>query len=362
VSFGVYVHVPWCTSRCGYCDFNTYVARGDEPAAFADTAVAEIALMHAAIGARRPDTVFVGGGTPTLLVPADLARILGALDPAPGAELTIEANPETVDERSLAALRAAGFTRVSIGMQSARAHVLATLERAHTPGAAVRAARAARAAGFDHVSLDLIYGTPGETDADWRASLDAALGAGPDHVSAYALTVEPGTRLAAQVRRGVVPAPDEDALAARYEIADTTLTAAGFAWYEISNWARTTTARCRHNLAYWSGGDWWAIGPGAHGHVGNTRFWTHRHPAAHARAVGAGELPIAGRETLDAGQRALEATMLGLRTRAGLPAARFDPAALTRLRADGLLRDEGANIVLTLRGRRLADGVVRALA
>jgi oxygen-independent coproporphyrinogen-3 oxidase len=361
VAFGVYVHVPWCSSRCGYCDFNTYVPgrlEGAEPGGFADVAVAEIALMPS----RRPDTVFFGGGTPTLLDARDLGRVVDALDPVPDAEVTIEANPETVDEHKLGELRAAGFSRVSIGMQSAREHVLSTLERVHTPGAAARAARAARRAGFAHVSLDLIYGTPGETDADWRASLEAAIAAGPDHVSAYALTIEPGTRLAAQIRRGLIPPPDEEALARRYEIADATLSAAGYGWYEISNWALGEDARCRHNLTYWHDGDWWAIGPGAHGHMGNTRFWTLRHPAAHARAVRAGDLPIAGRETLDTPQRVLERTMLGLRLREGLPAARFDSAVVAALRADGLLRDEGDRIVLTLRGRRLADGVVRALA
>jgi oxygen-independent coproporphyrinogen-3 oxidase len=362
VTFGVYVHVPWCSSRCGYCDFNTYVPRGGEPGNFADTAVAEIALMHGSLGARRPDTVFLGGGTPTLLAPADIGRIVAALDPAPGAEVTVEANPETLGPAYLTGLLDAGCTRISIGMQSAQPHVLATLERAHTPGAAVRAARAARTAGFAHISLDLIYGTPGETDADWHASLDAALSAAPDHVSAYALTVEPGTRLAAQVRRGLVPAPDEDALARRYEAADDTLTAAGLQWYEICNWARDEAARCRHNLNYWSGGDWWAIGPGAHGHVGRTRFWTHRLPARHAAAVTAGELPIAGHEVLSDDQRRLEDVMLRLRTRTGLPAARFDEGVVDGLLADGLLRREGAQVVLTLRGRRLADGVVRQLA
>jgi putative oxygen-independent coproporphyrinogen III oxidase len=253
--FGVYVHVPWCTSRCGYCDFNTYVPRAGEPGGYADVAVAEIALMHAATGGRRPETAFIGGGTPTLVEPADLARVVEALDAKPGAELTVEANPETLDARVLDGLLAAGFTRLSIGMQSAQPHVLQTLERAHTPGAATRAARAAIAAGFPHVSLDLIYGTPGETDADWRVSVEAAIGAGPDHVSAYALTVEPGTRLAAQVRGGLVPAPDEDALARRYELAEQLLSESGYAWYEICNWARTEDARCRHNLAYWRGAD-----------------------------------------------------------------------------------------------------------
>lgn len=353
MGFGVYVHVPWCRSICGYCDFNTYVGDGT---GYVDTALAEIALMPAD---RRPDTVFIGGGTPTLLDPADIGRILAALRPRRGAEVTIEANPDTVDEDKLSRLRAAGVTRVSIGMQSARAHVLRTLERIHTPGAAVAAAQAARRAGFEHVSLDLIYGTPGETDDDWRASLDAALSAGPDHVSAYALTVEPGTRLGAAVRAGRVPAPDEGALADRYEIADAILSAAGLHWYEICNWAVDAAARCHHNLGYWNGDDWWAIGPGAHGHVDGERFWTHRHPHAHAAAVARGERPIAGRETLTDEQRALERTMLGLRRREGL--AGLDPAKAAALRADGLL-EPGERAVLTLRGRRLADTVIRALA
>jgi oxygen-independent coproporphyrinogen-3 oxidase len=276
--------------------------------------------------------------------------------------VTVEANPETVGPAKLEALRAAGFTRISLGMQSAAAHVLATLDRAHTPGRAATAAREARAAGFEHVSLDLIYGTPGETDDDWRASLDAALSAGPDHVSAYALTLEPGTRMAARVRAGALAEPDEDALARRYEIADDMLEAAGLRWYEISNWAVDEAARCRHNAGYWTGGHWWALGPGAHGHVGGVRFWTHRHPAAHAQAVAAGRLPVAGFEALDPDARRLERVMLGLRLAEGLDLAEVDGAAAARLAADGVLAPRDGRAVLTLRGRRLADGVVRALA
>ena len=366
--FGVYVHVPWCASRCGYCDFNTYVpdrVRGAAPSGYAETAVAEAGLMQAALGGAAPpaDTVFFGGGTPTLLGPAAIGAVLAAIPRSPGAEVTVEANPETVDERAFDALLVAGVTRVSIGMQSAASHVLATLERAHTPGAAARAARDARAAGFDHVSLDLIYGTPGERDADWRASLDAALAAEPDHVSAYALTLEPGTRMTAAVRAGRLPAPDEDALARRYELADARLSAAGLRWYEVSNWAASNAARCRHNLGYWGNGHWWALGPGAHGHVGGTRFWTHRHPAAHARAVADGLLPVAGSETLGPEARDLERVMLGLRLADGLDLALLDDAgAAERLAADGLLTLRGGRAVLTLHGRRLADGVVRALA
>jgi oxygen-independent coproporphyrinogen-3 oxidase len=361
VAFGVYVHVPWCASRCGYCNFNTYVPRGDEPSAFAATALAEIALMRAELGEVRPETVFFGGGTPTLVDPADLGAVLAALDPAPGAEVTVEANPETVDEPRLAALREAGFTRVSIGMQSAAGHVLKTLDRAHTPGRATAAAREARAAGFEHVSLDLIYGTPGESDADWRGSVEAALGAEPDHVSAYGLIVEPGTALAAAVRSGRLPVPDEDALARRYAIADDLLEAGGLGWYEICNWAATDAARCRHNLNYWAGGDWWAIGPGAHGHMGGERFWTHKHPATHAAAVAAGELPIAGREVLDGAQVELERVMLGVRLREGIVLREPQRRAAASLRDDGLVSLVEDRAVLTGRGRRLADVVIRGL-
>jgi oxygen-independent coproporphyrinogen-3 oxidase len=342
--------------------------RGAAPEGFAATAAAELRLGAEALrGAAPPvDSVFFGGGTPTLLEAAQLARVLAAIDAelglAAGAEITVEANPETVDTAKLRELRAAGFTRVSLGMQSAAAHVLATLERTHTPGRAVAAARAARAAGFEHVSLDLIYGAPGETDADWAATLDAALAAGPDHVSAYALTLEPGTRMTARVRAGALPAPDEDALARRYELADARLEAAGLRWYEISNWAASDAARCRHNLGYWSGGDWWAVGPGAHGHVGGTRFWTLRHPAAHAAAVADGRLPVAGFEVLDAEARRLERLLLGLRLADGVTGDELPQAPLRRLEGDGLLEAHGKRVRLTARGRLLADGVVRALA
>lgn len=375
--FGIYVHVPFCATRCGYCDFNTYTAgelgAGSLAAAregYAAAVLAELALARRVLGERAPavETVFVGGGTPTLLAPGELAAILSAIDEtfglAPGAEVTTEANPESVDAGSLAALRAAGFTRVSLGMQSAAPHVLATLDRVHTPGRAVAAAREARAAGFDHVSLDLIYGTPGETDADWRASLEAALAAEPDHVSAYALIVEPGTRLAAQVRRGDLPAPDDDALADRYELADAVLGGAGLTWYEISNWAAGDDARCRHNLGYWRGGDWWGLGPGAHSHVGGVRWWNVRHPATYAARLAAGASPAAGRELLDAATRRLERVMLELRLADGLPLDVLDAAgcaAAARVLADGLATRAGDRLVLTLRGRLLADAVVRTL-
>jgi oxygen-independent coproporphyrinogen-3 oxidase len=361
--FGVYVHVPFCLTRCGYCDFNTYTADEASRAGFADAVIAELDIAARVVGAPRADTVFFGGGTPTLLPADELARILRAIEERFGAatEVTTEANPESVDPASLAALRDAGFTRISLGMQSAAPHVLATLDRTHTPGRAGAAAVEARAAGFEHVSLDLIYGTPGETQEDWRASLEAALNAQPDHVSAYALIVEPGTRLHAQVARGALAAPDDDAMADRYELADALLGGAGLAWYELSNWATTADAQCHHNLGYWRSADWWGAGPGAHSHVGGVRWWNVLHPSAYAKALGAGSSPAAGRELLDDETRRFERIMLELRLREGLDLALVDAAVAAQLAADGLLELRDDRAVLTLEGRLKADAVTRAL-
>jgi oxygen-independent coproporphyrinogen-3 oxidase len=312
--------------------------------------------------------VFFGGGTPTLLPPADLAGILRAIDGefrlAGGAEVTVEANPETVDERVLAGLRAGGMTRISLGMQSAVPHVLEVLDRVHEPGRPGRCARWARTAGFEHVSLDLIYGTPGESDADWRRSLEAALAAGPDHISAYALIVEEGTALAARVRRGEVPAPDDDVMADRYLAADDLLSAHGMAWYEISNWASGEAARCRHNLLYWTGGDWWGAGPGAHSHVGGTRWWNVKHPAAYGARITSGLSPAQAREILTERERAMERILLLTRLADGCPVAELGPAgrvAAATAVAGGLAQKAAhadGRVVLTRTGRLLADAVV----
>ncbi|WP_261951528.1 radical SAM family heme chaperone HemW [Streptomyces nigrescens] len=378
---GFYLHVPYCATRCGYCDFNTYTAselRGSGGALasrdnYADTVVEEIRLARKVLGddPRPVETVFVGGGTPTLLPAADLGRMLAAIREefglAPGAEITTEANPDSVDPRYLSELRAAGYNRVSFGMQSARQHVLKILDRTHTPGRPEACVGEARAAGFEHVNLDLIYGTPGESDDDWRASLDAALGAGPDHISAYALIVEEGTQLARRIRRGEVPMTDDDEHADRYLIAEERLTAAGFSWYEVSNWATTEAARCRHNELYWTGADWWGAGPGAHSHVGGVRWWNVKHPGAYAQALGEGRSPGAGREILADEDRRVERILLELRLADGCPLDLLAPAgarAAERARADGLLQAgpyEEGRAVLTLRGRLLADAVVRDL-
>lgn len=384
--FGVYLHVPFCTVRCGYCDFNTYTATelggGASQASYADTALAEIALgarVTAAAGlpARPASTVFVGGGTPTVLPASDLVRMLDGVRAAWGlsddAEVTTEANPDSVTPESLAELRRGGFTRVSFGMQSAVPHVLATLERTHDPRRIPDVVRWARDAGLA-VSLDLIYGTPGETLDDWRASLETALATGVDHVSAYALVVEQGTKMAVQVKRGLLTLPDEDDQAAKYELADDLLTAAGLHWYEVSNWARSPADACRHNLAYWRNDDWWGVGPGAHSHVGGVRWWNVKHPRTYAAKLAAGESPAAGRETVADEAAQLERVMLGVRLDEGLPVEALSLPARTRvagLVADGLVDGRaalgagdvpGQRVRLTRRGRLLADSVVRTLA
>jgi len=381
--FGIYVHVPFCATRCGYCDFNTYTAAelgGPAPGSVAVSlgsypglAIAEIGLARKVLGdADVPvSTVFFGGGTPTLLPPAAFGHILRAIDAefglAPGAEVTTEANPESVDEAKLSELRAEGVTRVSFGMQSAVPGVLAVLDRVHQPGRPARCAAWARSAGFSHVSLDLIYGTPGETEADWRCSLEAAIAAEPDHVSAYALTVEPGTRLAARVGRGELPAPDDDVLADRYLVADEVLAAAGLGWYEISNWAAGVPSRCAHNMLYWTGGDWWGVGPGAHSHIGGTRWWNVRHPAAYGARIAAGLSPGHAREILDQPERQLERVMMLIRLADGCPVEVLGPAGRANAAAvvaEGLASRAAyasGRIVLTSRGRLLADTVTRML-
>ncbi|WP_404447428.1 radical SAM family heme chaperone HemW [Microbacterium marinum] len=375
--FGVYLHVPFCRVRCGYCDFNTYTAtelRGARQDAYADEVLREIALSKDVLGDRGPlrpaQTVFFGGGTPTLLPPGDLARMLdgvrAAFDLAPGAEVTVEANPDTMTDAVAQTLADAGVTRLSVGMQSAVPHVLAALDRTHDPANIATAVAAARRAGLA-VSLDLIYGAPGETLEDWRTSLETAIALQPDHVSAYALIVEEGTKLERQIRRGEVPAPDDDLQADMYELADELLGAAGYGWYEVSNWATGGAQRSRHNMSYWRGQDWWGYGPGAHSHVGGLRWWNVKHPAAYAQRMAAGQSPAAGRELPDAEARRLEAILLQSRIVDGVPVSEATPEgrrAVASLIADGLIDGAaaiGGTVVLTRRGRLLADAVVRAL-
>ncbi|HET8987725.1 MAG TPA: radical SAM family heme chaperone HemW [Humibacillus sp.] len=377
---GIYVHVPFCTARCGYCDFNTYtLSELGGPGAtigvdsYADAALAELELARRVLGDESPSvsTVFVGGGTPTMLRSSDLVRMLGGIREgfglAAGAEVTTEANPDSVTPESLAELAGGGFTRVSIGMQSAVPHVLATLERTHDPDNVARAVVATRDAGMQ-VSVDLIYGTPGESLDDWRRSLETAIALEPDHISAYALVVEQGTKLAAQVRRGLVAMPEDDDEADKYELADALLSEAGFGWYEVSNWARSEQTRCRHNIAYWAGTNWWGVGPGAHSHIGGVRWWNVKHPSAYAARLASGVSPAQAREALTDEQRYDERVLLGTRLVEGLPVGDLRApgrSAVAALIADGLVDGPAAvgrgRVVLTRRGRLLADTVVHRL-
>ncbi len=374
--FGVYIHVPFCATRCGYCDFNTYVAgeSGSATAGYVDAVLRELDLARTVLGDDVPpaSTVFFGGGTPTLLASAELVRLLDGVRErfglADDAEITTEANPESVDPRSLAALREGGFTRLSLGMQSAVPSVLATLDRVHSPGRAVAAAHEARAAGFEQVSVDLIYGTPGETAADWEFSLQTAIEAEPDHVSTYSLIVEPGTKMAAQVRKGLLEVPGEDVIVDRFESAERVLSDAGLHWYETCSWAVDEAAHCRHNLGYWREGNWWGAGPGAHSHVGGVRWWNVLHPRAWSEKLAAGGSPAAAREQPADEELRLERVMLGLRLAEGVPldALTRAGARAARKHLDGGLLEpasfEAGHAVLTLRGRLLADPVTIDLA
>lgn len=395
-AFGVYVHVPFCSVRCGYCDFNTYAPGEIDGASrdgYVEAALREMALARGAMaGDPRPAaTVFFGGGTPTMLEPAAVVRLLGGVREtwglAPGAEVSTEANPDSVDAAALAALAAGGFTRVSLGMQSAVPHVLRTLDRTHDPENVARAISWAKDAGLA-TSLDLIYGTPGESLDDWRESVDTAIALVPDHLSAYALVIEPGTRMGAQLRRGEVAPVDGDVQAEMYEAADASFAAAGYSWYEVSNWARTPSDACRHNVGYWRGQDWWGIGPGAHSYLetpGGTarRWWNVKHPRAYVEQLRAGESPEEGGEDLTEDQRYVERVMLGIRLAEGLPVSDLCEAGralVPELVARGLVEEHAAEqraaeerrvrerrpgresvVILTRSGRLLADAVIRDL-
>lgn len=425
--FALYIHVPFCTVRCGYCDFNTYTVdfgRGADRATYDESVATEIELAQRILEPfpHEPvQSIFFGGGTPTLLQPEQIIGILDHVrkhfELADDIEITVEANPDTVDQVVLQRLADGGVTRLSFGMQSAVPHVLKTLDRTHNPEMVPEVVRWAREAGLD-ASVDLIYGTPGESIDDWRRSLEAAIALNPDHISTYALVIEEGTKMWADVKRGKLPMPDPDDEATKYELADRILTEAGFAWYEISNWARlepgesagTTQVQhaSKHNLAYWFDWDWWGIGPGAHSHVGNLRWWNRKHPrawadalqsrtpligsnttrpAAHSDAPSTSDTnvdaapsastspnaqnvpssPAQAGEVLDAEDRALEAVLLRIRTADGIPVSQIDPTVRGRILAlvnEKLIDEDAAErgtIKLTLRGRLLADYVTREL-
>jgi oxygen-independent coproporphyrinogen-3 oxidase len=367
--FGVYVHVPFCIRRCDYCDFATWTDRHHLVDDYVAACVAD--LRHHARADRPGDepgplpaatSVFFGGGTPSLLRPDQLAAVLDEIDRAPGAEVTVECNPDTVDAERLAGYRAAGVTRISLGVQSFVPHVLAALGRTHLPANVEVAVAAVRSAGIPTFNLDLIYGAAGESPADWARTLDEALGLDPPHVSAYALTVEPGTPLARRVAAGA-DAPDDDDQADKYVVADERLQAAGLEAYEISNWARPGH-ECRHNLLYWRQGEYLGIGCAAHGHTGGRRWWTVRTPERYIDLVTSGRRPEAGGEALDAQGRAEEALTLALRTRAGASVDAGSPraaAVLDDLAAAGLVERSDGAVRLTRPGRLVANDITARL-
>jgi oxygen-independent coproporphyrinogen-3 oxidase len=357
--FGVYVHVPFCAHRCDYCDFATWTDRAHLIDDYVDACVTDIQRRELP-----PATsVFFGGGTPSLLAPEQLVRVLDAIARDPDAETTVECNPDSVDAAKLRAYRDAGVNRLSFGVQSMRPHVLAALNRTHDPANVRRAIDAARDAGFDNLNVDLIYGTPGESLDDWRATLDAALALGTEHVSAYALTVEPNTPLGRNVANGTARAPDDDDQADKYVLTDDVLSAHGMSWYEISNWARPGR-ECRHNRCYWDGSDYVGIGCAAHGFTAGRRWWNTRTPERYIERVAAGRAPETGDEVLDPSARAEEAFSLALRTSAG---ARFAPspaaaAAVAGLTEAGLCAEPvPGTVVLTRAGRLLASDVTARL-
>lgn len=374
-AMSAYVHIPFCRVRCGYCDFNTYTAtelRGTSQTSFVEELSREIALsgdvLRAAEIPPRPLTsVFFGGGTPTLLPALDLVSALEMLRQQhgllPGAEITTEANPDTISEAYVSELAEAGFTRISLGMQSAVPSVLETLDRTHDPSSVGIAVKAAQSVGLE-VSIDLIYGTPGETLDQWRHSLEEAISLGTGHISAYALIVEDGTALERRIRKGELSAPDDDLAADMYELADDLLSKAGFQWYEVSNWSKTSEQRSVHNLTYWQGNDWWGYGPGAHSHIGGTRFWNVKHPAAYAQRLAEGNSPAAAWERPNPAESALEKVLLGSRIREGIDTREFNPTVIAALISEGLIDGISAihqRLILTLSGRLRADEVVRRL-
>lgn len=380
-----YVHIPYCVKRCGYCDFNTYTptdllsqsstnndSAGVQTVAngYIDLVIQEIELARRTVGKASVPTIFFGGGTPTLLPARDLLRIVDAISGRFSlerrCEITVEANPDSVTKESLATLRAGGINRISFGMQSAVPHVLKVLDRTHRSENLVSATQWAKEVGFDHISVDLIYGTPGESLKDWKDSIDAALALPIDHISAYALIVEHGTKLARQVNSGEITMPDDDETAEKYRMADDSFSQAGFTWYELSNWARPG-GECRHNIAYWQNSEWWGLGPGAHSHIENSRWWNVKHPNSYRAKITANETPIQEREELSLDNQRTENLMLEIRMKAGIALENLSEeqcvAAEKYVGSEHLDLEkwERGALVLTQSGRLIADRIVREL-
>ena len=371
MALSFYVHIPYCIKRCGYCDFNTYTPNELQDGAtleivsndYADAVLRE--LDAAPLG--EVPTIFFGGGTPSLLPADDLGRVIATIKArnglTPNCEVTLEANPDSVTAEKLSRYIEVGFNRISFGMQSAEPHVLAVLDRTHNPDNVKKAVDMARAAGFKSISVDLIYGTPGESLDDWRETVTTALSLDIDHISAYALIVETGTKLAAQIKRGDLSMPDDDLMADMYLLVDQLSQTHGLSWYELSNWSKPGH-ECRHNIAYWENANWWGLGPGAHSHIDGQRFWNVKHPTAYKQKLFAGESPVLDSELLTAEQIAVESIMLGIRMREGLAIDALSSAQIDRLAnfgENGFIEITDNRVVLTPTGRLIADRIVREI-
>jgi oxygen-independent coproporphyrinogen-3 oxidase len=378
VNLAFYIHIPYCVKRCGYCDFNTYtpselkIATGlsEVSNSYIDLLLLEIKQAKAQVGSAFVPSIFFGGGTPSLMEPSDIGRVITQIrqefDLNSDAEITMECNPDTVTKENLAAFREVGVNRVSFGMQSAVPHVLATLDRTHNPENLLQVTTWAKEVGFSEISVDLIYGTPGETLADWQKSIDAALALPITHISAYALIIEEGTKLAAQIKRGEVAPVDDDLAAEKYLLADKAFTAAGFQWYELSNWAKPDSLS-KHNLAYWLGENWWGAGPGAHSHLNGKRFWNVKHPNLYKEKIQSNLSPIADSEVLEEIQIASEKLMLSLRLPSGVEKESLNQDQISDL-SDyvesghlDLLNWNQGRATLTLEGRLIADQILRQI-
>ena len=379
MNLAFYIHIPYCVKRCGYCDFNTYtpselkITEGlaQISNSYIDLLLMEIKAAKSQVSqSANVPSIFFGGGTPSLMQPDDIGRVISTIKSEftllPDAEITMECNPDTVTKESLAAFRAMGVNRVSFGMQSAVKHVLATLDRTHNPENLLQATSWAKEVGFSEISVDLIYGTPGESLADWQTSIDAALTLPITHISAYALIIEEGTKLAAQIKRGEVAQVDDDLTAEKYLVADKAFTAAGFEWYELSNWAKSGSLS-KHNLAYWLGDNWWGAGPGAHSHLNGKRFWNVKHPNLYKERVLANQSPVADSEVLEELQIESERLMLSLRLPSGLDKQSLNELQLAELSSyveSGHLDQANWNqgrATLTLDGRLIADRILRQI-
>lgn len=377
MSLSFYVHIPYCVKRCGYCDFNTYTpselrAGVDSVASvsegYIDGLIRELEHAASGLNTRTVSTIFFGGGTPTLLPADQLARVLRAIEArfevTEDCEITTEANPDSVNNASLTQLREVGFNRISFGVQSIKSHVLQVLDRTHDSARVGEVVHGAKSAGFDSISVDLIYGTPGESIADFAESVDFALSLPIDHISAYALIVEQGTKFGAAVRRGDVVMPNDDETAEKYALIDARMSGAGFPWYELSNWAKPGH-ECRHNQMYWESCDWWGLGAGAHSHVSGQRWWNQKHPKTYLDALVEGKSPAAGNEFLSEDDKATESVMLRIRMREGVALSAFtnaQRAVLDGFYQRGLFLAEqwrSGRGVLSLEGRLLADQIVR---